>query len=110
MSSKSKTVQVQLQMMLSSAEEKHIWSRQGEAMEEIRLRADVAVYKALPAVIHWINLELAMETVWMSSKLVCCLSHLCLAAKTLSSHFLLHCVDLKVSQIEFEVLFARKGY
>jgi len=46
------------------------------------------------AVIHLINLELAMERVLMPSKLACCLSKLCLAAMTLSFKFLLHWVDL----------------
>jgi len=46
------------------------------------------------AVIHLINLEWAMERVWMPSKLACCLSNLCLAAMTLSCQFLLHWVEL----------------
>jgi len=50
--------------------------------------------EACPVVIHLISLELAMERVWMPSKLACCLSNLCLAAMTLSSQFFLHCVDL----------------
>jgi len=45
---------------------------------------------AAPTVIHLIRFEFAMNVVWMSSKLACCLSCICLAAGTLSSQFLLH--------------------
>jgi len=41
-------------------------------------------YEALPAVIHLINLDLAMDAVWMPSKLVCNLSCICLATGTLT--------------------------
>jgi len=51
-------------------------------------------YEARPVVIHLISLELAMERVWLPSKLACCLSNLCLAAITLRSQFLLYCIDL----------------
>jgi len=54
------------------------------------MRAEVVGYDVVPVVIHLINLELAMNTVWMSSKLACCLSCLCMAARMLSSQLLLH--------------------
>jgi len=59
-----------------------------------RHKVEGAHQEALPAVIHLSSLELATERVWMPSKLVCCLSNLCLAARMLRSQFLLHCVDL----------------
>jgi len=40
---------------------------------------------ARPVAIHLISLELAVERVWMPSKVACCLSNLCMAAMTLSS-------------------------
>jgi len=63
-------------------------------MEEIWRRTAIAGLEALPAVIHLINLEFAMDVVWMPSKLACCLSFLFPAARTLSSQFLSYCVDL----------------
>jgi len=59
-----------------------------------RDKVEGVCYEARPVVVHLISLELAMERVWMPSKLACCLSNLCLAVMALRSQFLLHCIDL----------------
>jgi len=44
-----------------------------------RDKVEGVCYAACPVVIHLISLELAMERVWMPSKLACCLSNLSLS-------------------------------